>query len=253
MSSQSMNRANSNEIALAIEGVGFAYPQKVALAELSLELPSGQFLALLGPNGAGKSTLMALLTGLLKPGGGRITVFGRDLARHPRHALAELGVVFQQSTLDLDLSVAQNLSYHCALRGLSPKAGRRAIDQQLERFALSECRTQPVRRLNGGHRRRVELARALLHGPRLLLLDEPSVGLDIPSRRELNRHVRELCRDEGVAVLWATHLLDELQADDQLLVLHRGRCQAQGKVAELVQGSAAGSLNSLFDQLTEAA
>ena len=142
-------------------------------------------------------------------------------------------MVFQQSTLDLDLTVEQNLRYHAALHGMPRALANERIELELQRQQLGERRRSKVRELNGGHRRRVEIARALLHRPELLLLDEASAGLDPASRQALNQHVRALCRDEGMSVLWTTHLLDEVQADDDLLVLNRGRLVAQGSVASL--------------------
>ena len=142
-------------------------------------------------------------------------------------------MVFQQSTLDLDLTVEQNLRYHAALHGMPRVVANERIELELQRQQLGERRRSKVRELNGGHRRRVEIARALLHRPELLLLDEASAGLDPASRQALNQHVRALCRDETMSVLWTTHLLDEVQADDDLLVLNRGRLVAQGRAAEL--------------------
>lgn len=232
--------------ALELTRVGFAYGQRQALEGVGFALAPGSFSALLGPNGAGKSTLIALLTRLYDLQHGEITVFGHDLRRDPRKALTQLGVVFQQSTLDLDLSVEQNLRYHAALHGLSGKLAALRIERELERQQLIPRRRDKVRQLNGGHRRRVEIARALLHEPRLLLLDEASAGLDPASRDGLNRHVRQLCREQDVTVLWATHLLDELQPSDHLLVLQKGRLVADGEAASLDQGGVAAA----FERLT---
>ena len=157
-------------------------------------------------------------------------------------------MVFQQSTLDLDLSVEQNLRYHAALHGMPRRAAQARIDEELARQQLDERRADKVRDLNGGHRRRVEIARALLHRPRLLLLDEASVGLDPASRLALNRHVRQLCRDDDLAVLWTTHLLDEVQASDELLILNRGRLVAQGPASQI--GADDASLAATFARLT---
>ena len=200
---------------------------------VSFAAAKGRFTALLGPNGAGKSTLIALLTRLYDLQRGQIRIAGFGLREAPRQALARLGVVFQQSTLDLDLTVEQNLRYHAALHGMPRALANERIELELQRQQLGERRRSKVRELNGGHRRRVEIARALLHRPELLLLDEASAGLDPASRQALNQHVRALCRDEGMSVLWTTHLLDEVQADDDLLVLNRGRLVAQGSVASL--------------------
>ncbi|MCP1623757.1 ABC transporter ATP-binding protein [Pseudomonas nitroreducens] len=235
--------------ALTVTGLGFSYGARRALDGLEFELPAGRFTALLGPNGAGKSTLVALLTRLYDLQQGEIEVLGCSLRRQPRLALRELGVVFQQSTLDLDLSVEQNLRYHAALHGLPRSVANERIDAELARQQLQERRRDKVRALNGGHRRRVEIARALLHRPRLLLLDEASVGLDPASRQALNNHVRRLCREDGLAVLWTTHLLDEVRDEDALLVLDRGRLVARGEARDICAPDA-GNLERTFHRLT---
>ncbi|KAF0864190.1 ABC transporter ATP-binding protein [Pseudomonas sp. LD120] len=236
--------------ALDVSQLSFAYGPRQALDQVSLSLAPGRFAALLGPNGAGKSTLIALLTRLYDVQQGDIRVGGCSLRNAARAALRQLGVVFQQSTLDLDLSVEQNLHYHAALHGLSRRQGQARIDAELARQGLSERRRDSVRALNGGHRRRVEIARALLHEPRLLLLDEASAGLDPASRLALNRHIRQLCQEQRLSVLWTTHLLDEVQADDQLLILHQGRLVASG-VAGTISQQQGGDLSAAFARLTQ--
>ncbi|MDP9513381.1 ABC transporter ATP-binding protein [Pseudomonas protegens] len=236
--------------ALEVSQLSFAYGPRQALDQVSLSLAPGRFAALLGPNGAGKSTLIALLTRLYDLQQGDIRVGGCSLRNAARAALRQLGVVFQQSTLDLDLSVEQNLHYHAALHGLSRRQGQARIDAELARQGLSERRRDSVRALNGGHRRRVEIARALLHEPRLLLLDEASAGLDPASRLALNRHIRQLCQEQRLSVLWTTHLLDEVQADDQLLILHQGRLVASG-VAGTISQEQGGDLGTAFARLTQ--
>ncbi|MDP9530828.1 ABC transporter ATP-binding protein [Pseudomonas protegens] len=236
--------------ALEVSQLSFAYGPRQALDQVSLSLAPGRFAALLGPNGAGKSTLIALLTRLYDLQQGDIRVGGCSLRNAARAALRQLGVVFQQSTLDLDLSVEQNLHYHAALHGLSRRQGQARIDAELARQGLSERRRDSVRALNGGHRRRVEIARALLHEPRLLLLDEASAGLDPASRLALNRHIRQLCQEQRLSVLWTTHLLDEVQADDQLLILHQGRLVASG-VASAISQQQGGDLSTAFTRLTQ--
>ncbi|MCP2072351.1 UNVERIFIED_ORG: ABC-2 type transport system ATP-binding protein [Pseudomonas lini] len=235
--------------ALQVSDLSFAYGAREALKQVSFGLPVGGFAALLGPNGAGKSTLIALLTRLYDVQCGDILVGGHSLQKSPRAALRQLGVVFQQSTLDLDLSVEQNLRYHVALHGLSRHQGSIRIDAELARQHLTERRHERVRDLNGGHRRRVEIARALLHEPRLLLLDEPSVGLDPASRLALGLHVRQLCQEHGISVLWTTHLLDEVRPSDNLLIVHQGRLVASGR-ADAVSLEHGGSLGSAFTHLT---
>ncbi|WP_053145183.1 ABC transporter ATP-binding protein [Pseudomonas sp. P97.38] len=237
--------------ALEVSDLSFAYGAREALRQMNFSLPAGHFTALLGPNGAGKSTLIALLTRLYDVQRGDIRVGGHSLQAAPRPALRQLGVVFQQSTLDLDLSVEQNLRYHIALQGWSRRQGAARIDAELARQQLTERRHERVRDLNGGHRRRVEIARALLHEPRLLLLDEPSVGLDPASRLALGEHIRQLCRVQGISVLWTTHLLDEVQPSDDLLILHQGRLVARGR-ADSVSQAHGGTLGSAFSRLTAA-
>ncbi len=222
---------------MRVEGLSFSYGAKQALDDVSFEVPKGRFCALLGPNGAGKSTLVALLTRLLVAPGGEIHVAGHDMRRHPRRALAALGVVFQQPTLDLDLTVRQNLSYFAALHGLPRRGLAAKIDAALDRLGMAERADEKVRALNGGHRRRTELARSLLHEPQVLLLDEPTVGLDVEARKAITAQVHDLARNDGICVLWTTHLTDEVRDEDHLLVLHRGRILADGVTGE-VRGDA---------------
>ncbi len=222
---------------LTVSDLSYAYGPKTALDAVSFTVPEGRFCALLGPNGAGKSTLFALLTRLFIAPRGRIEIAGHDLARTPRAALARIGVVFQQSTLDLDLSVRRNLTYFAALQGLSARAAAPRIDAALDRLDMRARADERARDLNGGHRRRTEIARALVHDPAVLLLDEPTVGLDAASRASITAHVHALAADQGLTVLWATHLTDEITPTDALLVLHRGRI-----VADASAGSIAGDI-----------
>ena len=236
--------------ALETEGVAFSYGARVVLEDISIQVPGGAFCVLLGINGAGKTTLFSLLTRLFLCRQGRIRVLGRDLNRDGRRALAELGVVFQQPTLDLDLSPRQNLNYFCALQGLEPGVASTRLEQALQEIGLSERGGDRVRQLSGGQRRRLELARALLHQPRLLLADEPTVGLDIHSRQAILQQVRTECRERGVGVLWATHLVDEVQPDDQVVVLHQGRVMMQGPAQAMLHDTASASVAEAFNRLT---
>ena len=216
---------------LRVSHVSLSYGAKKALDDVSFALEPG-FCALLGPNGAGKSTLFSLLTRLLVTREGTIEVAGYDIATAPRAALKRIGVVFQQPTLDLDMSVARNMRYFAALHGLAGRAARARIDAALDRLAMRERAGERVRDLNGGHRRRMEIARALVHAPEVLLLDEPTVGLDTASRRAITRHVHDLA-GEGLTVLWATHLVDEIAPQDDVVVLHRGRVLKHAQAAEI--------------------
>ncbi|MEP5091318.1 MAG: ATP-binding cassette domain-containing protein, partial [Paracoccaceae bacterium] len=170
---------------LDVHNITYRYGAKQALDSVSFSLPAGKFCALLGPNGAGKSTLFLLMTRLLVSPEGTIKVAGHDIAKEPREALAKIGVVFQQQTLDLDMTVMQNMRYFAALQGLPSARAARNIDAALDRLAMSERAHEKVRALNGGHRRRMEIARALVHEPKVLLLDEPTVGLDTRSRKAI--------------------------------------------------------------------
>lgn len=232
--------------------LGFRYGDKPVLREVSFALTSGSFHALLGPNGAGKSTLFGLLTRLLALQQGDIRLGGQSLKKQPAEAMRRIGVVFQQNALDLDLTVRQNLQYHAALHGLSRKEARVRGDRELERFNLLDRANDAVRQLNGGHRRRVEIARALLHEPSLLLLDEPTVGLDVASRKALNEHVRTLCDEDSLTVLWATHLIEEVRADDRVLILHQGQLLADGNGQAICDAEGTRDLAETFHALTGA-
>ena len=182
--------------------------------DVNFTVAPASFTALLGLNGAGKSTLFSLVTRLFGIQTGRIRIFGHDIGRAPGEALRLLGVVFQPRTLDLDLSVTQNLLYHAALHGIAPARGAAcAASEVLTRIGLADRAGSKVRDLSGGQMRRLEIARALLHRPRLLLLDEATVGLDVKARADILSHVRQLVTEQGIGVLWATHLFDEIIAE----------------------------------------
>ena len=234
-----------------MRGVSHAYGSRQALCDVSLTVPQSRFTALLGLNGAGKTTLFSLITRLYDTRHGSIDVLGHRVSREPGRALRLLGVVFQARTLDLDISVMDNLLYHAALHGIgSREARQRRTCRAARRSNWPTARRDAVRKLSGGQMRRIEIARALLHRPRVLVLDEPTVGLDVASRSAILRHVRSLVRDRGVAVLWATHLLDEVASDDAVVVLHRGRVLAAGDVPEVVASTGAADMRSAFIALT---
>lgn len=236
--------------ALAVESLSFGYRDRLALDEVAFTIMPGEFAVLLGPNGAGKTTLFSLITRLYDARGGAVLIDGHEVRRRPGRALARLGVVFQQPTLDLDLTVRQNLHYHAALHGLDRRTARTRMMEQLERLAITDLLRSKVRQLSGGQRRRVEIARALLHNPRLLLLDEPTVGLDIAARRDIVAHVHRLAAEDGIAVLWATHLIDEVFDSDTVIVLDNGVVRARGSVSTVVTQTQTGSIGEAFEVLT---
>ncbi len=219
---------------LNVQELSHSYGNKKALDNVSFNISKGTFCALLGPNGAGKSTLFALLTRLFTPSTGNINIMDVDLLKNPSDALAKIGIVFQQPTFDMDLTVQQNLNYAAALHGLSGKAGLEAINTSLEQLGMQHRAGEKVRSLNGGHRRRMEIARALLHQPNILLLDEATVGLDAETRHMITSYAHKITKERDTIVLWATHLVDEVMLDDQLLILHQGKIIKDGLCKELI-------------------
>jgi ABC-2 type transport system ATP-binding protein len=240
----------SSESALTIEGISHSYGSRRALDNVSFTVAPASFTALLGLNGAGKSTLFSLVTRLFGVQAGHIGIFGYDIGRDPGEALRRMGVVFQPRTLDLDLSVTQNLQYHAALHGIDRREARSRAAELLARIGLTDRSGSKVRDLSGGQMRRLEIARTLLHRPRLLLLDEATVGLDVKARADILGHVRRLVTEQGIGVLWATHLFDEIGPGDDLVVLHEGRILARGAVGRVVAEAKADDLHSAFMQLT---
>ena len=228
-----------------------SYGAKVALKSVSISLYPGQFVALLGPNGAGKSTLVQLLSGLFVPDQGDLSVLGFDIRKDAPKALAGLGVVFQQSSLDLDLSIRANLLFHTDLHGIARKTALERIHAGLEQHGLQGQEGVAVRALSGGNRRKVELIRALLHQPSFLLMDEATVGLDPSSRHDLMRSVEALAQAGKVAVLWATHLVDEVTNADRVLVLNQGEIVFDGVPSELIAQSGGLSLEQAFLKLCQ--
>lgn len=245
--------AVSTPDALSVNGLTHKIGDRVILQDVTLSVPAGRFVTLLGPNGAGKTTLLSLVTRLYNPQQGTIAVFGHDVRKESFAALSMMGVVFQQRAIDPDLTARQNLSYHAALHGLPRKVARDRIAAELERTTLTKDADRKIRTLSGGESRRIEIARALLHNPKLLLCDEATVGLDVRSRADILSDVRSLVRDRGVAVLWATHLIDEVEPDDFVVILHRGKVRRQGRAAEIAAALGADGLNDAFRRVTEAA
>ncbi len=226
------------------------YGPRVALDALSLHIARGSFVVLLGPNGAGKSTLFQVLTGLFAADAGDVEVAGLSMRSDARRALAQIGVVFQQQSLDLDLSVARNLQLHADLQGLPRALAAERIAADTARFGLAAEMGRPVRELSGGSRRKVELVRALLHRPALLLMDEATVGLDPQSRRDLIAALHDEVHARGVTVLWATHLVAEADGADRVLVLHRGRLLADGTPGDVVAALGGPTLEAAFINAT---
>jgi ABC-2 type transport system ATP-binding protein len=235
--------------ALDVAGVSHFYGRKQALRDVSFSVRAASFTVLLGLNGAGKTTLFSLTNHLYDTRHGAIRIFGHDINRNSGEALRRMGVVFQARTLDLDLSVRQNLAYHACLHGIGAREAAARIAAVLETVEMGDRINDKARSLSGGQMRRIEIARALLHSPPLMLLDEATVGLDIRSRAGIMATIRALVASRGLAVLWATHLIDEVDDDDDAVILRQGEVVAQGRVRDIVKASGCGSIGEAFAQL----
>jgi ABC-2 type transport system ATP-binding protein len=232
----------SDPKSLKVANLAYGFGKRVVLKNVSFTVVPGRVTLLLGPNGAGKTTLFSLIAGLLAPQAGTIQL--------PDTGKAGLSIVFQQPALDLDLTVAQNLSYHAGLFGLDAQESGQRLAPLLARLELGTRMNDKLRNLNGGHRRRVEIIRALMTNPSLLLLDEPTAGLDPPTRAALVTYLHDMARERNIAVLWATHLTDESQADDDVIVLRDGQLIASGSQSDIFTVTRATSLDQAFHTLT---
>lgn len=240
-------------VALAVDSLTHRIGGRLVLDNVTFSVPAGRLVTLLGPNGAGKTTLLSLITRLYAAQQGSVRVFGHDVRTESSAALSQMGVVFQQRAIDPDLTARQNLRYHAALHGLPRALAATRIAAELQRMDLAKEADRKVRTFSGGESRRIEIARALLHDPRLLLCDEATVGLDLRSRAAILADMRSLVRERGVAVLWATHLIDEVDADDLIVILHRGHVLRQGRAGDIVAALGADGLQDAFRRVTEAA
>ena len=218
---------------IEVENLSYAYQQRQALDNISFNVSCGEIFGLLGPNGSGKTTLFRILSTLMPVTAGTVRILGHDLATEVKAIRNLLGVVFQHPGLDVKLTVAENLRHHGHLYGLAGKSLRSRISELLERFGVSDRATERVEVLSGGLQRRVEIAKALLHAPRVLLLDEPTSGLDVSVRRQLNDYLAMLAQTENILVLLTTHLLDDAEVCSRVGILDHGRLVALGAPEEL--------------------
>jgi ABC-2 type transport system ATP-binding protein len=219
--------------AVAASRIGRDYGTVRAVDEIDLEVQPGQFFGFLGPNGAGKTTTIRMLTTLLRPSRGHAEVAGRDVQQDPLGVRRQIGVVFQETTLDLDLTAEENLRFCTRLYGLSRRESATRIDEALRLFELRERRHDRVRSFSGGMRRALDLARGMLHRPSILFLDEPTLGLDPAQRRRIWVFLRRLCNDEGTTLFLTTHYLEEADPCDNVAIVARGRIVASGTPEEL--------------------
>ncbi len=237
-------------MALRVISICKSFGKRNALDNVNLQVAAGEFVVLLGPNGAGKTTLFQILSGLFIADQGSAVIGGSDIGKTPIPALSQLGIVFQQPALDLDLSVAANLQFQADLHGMARSESKQRIASCLSRFGLSERAQDSARVLSGGNRRKVELARALLTRPKLLLMDEATVGIDPASRMQIIADVKALCKEQNMAVLWATHLVDEADSADHIIVMARGRVQFDGLSTQLLANQECATLTDAFLRLT---
>lgn len=212
--------------AIEVANVSYRYPQRQALANVDLTVNGGEIFAFLGPNGGGKTTLFRLLATLVPLQEGSIRILGSDVRTQADQVRRQIGVVFQAPSLDKKLTVAENLKYQGWLYGLSGQELRKRMQQMLQNLGVADRAGDRVETLSGGLRRRVELAKACLHGPRLLLMDEPSTGLDPAARIDLWRYLRQLRDRQGVTVVLTTHLLEEAEKADRLAIMAAGKVVA---------------------------
>jgi len=212
--------------AVAVNNLCYLYGTRTALAGVTFTVSRGEIFALLGPNGGGKTTLFKILSTLMPATSGDVQVFGQSLFQNPHAVRTRLGVVFQHPSLDAKLTVAENLQHHGHLYGLRGKPLRERVDAMLERMGLTERSRDLVETLSGGLQRRVELAKGLLHQPDLLLLDEPSTGLDPGVRRDFNNYLHHLREQAGVTIILTTHIMEEAERCDRVGILHQGQLVA---------------------------
>ena len=236
---------------IVVQNLWRKFGEFVAVHDISFEVAAGEIFAFLGPNGAGKTTTIKILTTLLPPTSGTVRIDGLDPTREPNEVRKRFGIVFQDPSLDQNLSAWENLDLHGALYHVPRKVRRERMQRLLELFGLWERRAELVKQYSGGMMRRLEIARGLLHTPRILFLDEPTLGLDPQSRNQLWTHVKRLNREEGVTVFLTTHYMDEAdRVAQRIAVIDHGRIVALGSSQELKTRTGTASLEEAFLSLT---
>jgi ABC-2 type transport system ATP-binding protein len=218
---------------ISVQNLTHRYADRIALSNVSFEVKKGEIFGLLGPNGGGKSTLFRILSTMMAPSEGGVSLAGHDVVRDPGAVRRNIGVVFQTQSLDKALTVEENLRAQGHLHGLRGADLAARMDAAMEKLNISDRRKDLVETLSGGLRRRVEIAKALLHRPQVLLMDEASTGLDPAARRDLSRNVEKLRDEDGVTILLTSHILEEADRCDRLVLLHNGKIVAQGTPGEL--------------------
>ena len=219
--------------AIAVQALGHKYGERQALDAVTFDVAAGEIFGLLGPNGGGKTTLFRILATLLPVQSGAAAVLGHSVATSPHDVRRRIGITFQNPSLDPKLTVGENLKFHGQLYGLSGQALAARSDELMQRLGIADRSKDIAQTLSGGLKRRVEIAKSLLHQPKVLLLDEPSTGLDPGARHDLWRYLEQLRTEAGVTVLVTTHIMEEAERCDRLGILHLGKLVALGRPAEL--------------------
>ncbi|HEY0457900.1 MAG TPA: ATP-binding cassette domain-containing protein [Pyrinomonadaceae bacterium] len=236
---------------IKVENLVKKFGDAAAVDDVSFEVETGEIFAFLGPNGAGKTTTIKMLTTLLKPTGGRITLDGLDPTLTPNEARRRFGIVFQDPSLDDQLTALENMELHGVLYHVPRKIRHERTEMLLKLFELWERRDAYVKEFSGGMKRRLEIARGFLHTPKILFLDEPTLGLDPQSRNQLWTHVKNLNKEEGVTVFLTTHYMDEAErVAGRIAVIDHGKIIAQGSPEELKEQTGTDSLEDAFLALT---
>lgn len=242
---------NKNSKILNINNINKSFNRIKVLNKVGFDIKSGELVVLLGPNGAGKSTLFSIISGLTVPDKGDCKIDGFSIIKEPVKALRNLGLVFQQPTIDTELTIKENLFFHARLQGLNLRSLKNVIDSELIKFNIYNKLNNKVRNLSGGEKRKVELIRSVLHKPRLLLMDEPTVGLDPNSRKELLNKILKLKAREKLSILWATHLVDEAEKADKIIILKAGNIVEMGHPKNIIKKTKSANLDKAFFKIVE--
>lgn len=235
---------------LSIKNISYSYSEKEVLKNISMDINEGEFFVLLGLNGAGKSTLFSLITRLLSIQAGEIFINSYNLKNYKK-ALKNIGIVFQEATLDLDLTIKQNLFFYACIQGVNFKLAFLKIQDELKALDLEDKLDMKIRDLNQGHRRRVEIVRALINDPKILLLDEATVGLDVKSRFDILDFIRDMVNKRNICVLWITHLFDEVKDNDKVALMKNGQIIENCLLKDMLKKHDKNSLNEVFSYLTQ--
>ena len=234
---------------VGVYGLSKRYEKQKALKNVSLELKPGEFVGLLGPNGAGKSTLIDIMSGILKEDEGDVILFGSTFLNDPKQIRQKLGVVFQDRSIDLEMTIEENLNFHGRLYGIEHSVRLQEIKLLAKRLALTKLMRKIVKKLSGGQQRKVEIARALLHNPSFLILDEATTGLDTVSRKNLIADVIQVTKSDNKTVLWSTHFADDLNEADRIIILSKGCLIADETPKSLLRKTNKISLNEAYEEL----